>query len=215
MKLFRISTINMNSSVSTLTLLSAAMKMLTILHLFLSFSSASAMSMNNMLMAQTLESFLSSLVSFGSMSITQKDDILSMALQFHPDYNASIEDVRLPQHNVFSTEESKEALRSYLYMEIDSDFMEYETAETIASMLSLGALYPRESDISSIVESGITFLNGPAESSYTGEGNVVRLGRSNIFGDGSSSTGTFYNGIWGYAVGELLLRQLGCFGSFN
>jgi hypothetical protein len=181
--------------------------MLSFLLLFLSISSASAMSMNNMLMAQTLESFLSSLVSFGSMSITQKDDILSLALQFHPDLNSSVDDLRLPQQNVFSTDDSKEALRTYLYMEIDSDFMEYETAETIASMLSLGALYPRDSGISSIVDSGIASLNGPAESCYTGEGNVVRLGRSNMFGDGNSATGTLYNGIWGYAVGEILFSD--------
>lgn len=180
--------------------------MLATVHLFFAISFASAMIMDNMLMDQTLESFLASLVSSGSMSISQKDDILRMSEQFNPEYDAAVNDLRLPQQNVFSTDESKEALRSYLYAEIDSDYMEYETAETITSMLSLGRLYPREGDgISSVVESASFLLNGPADSSYSGEGNMVRLGRSNIFGYGTPGDGTIYNGIWGYAVGEFLL----------
>ena len=169
--------------------------------LVLAALTASTMCTGNMLMAQSLESFLSSLVKFGSMSVTQKDDILRISDQFHPGYNASTIDLRLPQQDIFPSDESKEALRTYLYKEIDTDYLEYETAEAIASMLSLGGLFPRDSIIAGIV--GSSLVNGPAESSYTGEGNIDRLGRSHIFGLGERSTG-LYNGIWGYAVGELI-----------
>lgn len=71
--------------------------------------------------------------------------------------------------------------------------MELETAEIISSTLSLGALYPDENS------EGLAFLQQPlAAASYSGEGNVIRVGRWN----GLVSTSTsFYNGIWGYAVG--------------
>jgi len=153
-----------------------------------------------MLMGQTLESFLSDLVSFGAMSITQQDDILRMATRFDPDYDPKMDELRDIDNDVFSSDESKQALRSYLYKEVDTDFMEYDTAEAIASMLSLGALYPRNAPPT---QTGIfienTLLDGPAGSSYTGNGNVVRLGRSNVFGVASDQE--IYNGIWGYAVG--------------
>jgi hypothetical protein len=178
--------------------------MVTFLPLFLSsIPVTSAMKMNNMLMGQTLESFLSDLVSFGAMSITQKDDILRMATWFDPDYDPKLDELRDIDNDVFSSDESKHALRSYLYKEVDTDFMEYDAAEAIASMLSLGALYPRDASPTqsdSFMENTLTTVfDGPAGSSYTGNGNVVRLGRSNIFGVASDQE--IYNGIWGYAVG--------------
>eukprot|EP00804_Cyclotella_cryptica_P015092 CCRYP_000666-RB/>CCRYP_000666-RB protein AED:0.22 eAED:0.22 QI:211/1/1/1/0.83/0.71/7/631/662 len=190
-------------SLRHLWLATVAMTMLTFLPAFLSFIPiASAMNMSNMLMGQTLESFLSDLVSFGAMSVTQKDDILRMSTQFDPQYNPNLEELREVQNDVFSSEESKQALRSYLYDEIDTDFMEYETAEAIASVLSLGALYPRDSFHSGIfIDSPLTAVSdGPAGSSYTGNGNVERLGRSNVFGVGTNKE--IYNGIWGYSVGS-------------
>ena len=171
-----------------------------ILSFIISIPLASAVSMSNMLMGQTLESFLATLVSFGSLSITQKDDILSLSTKFNPDYDPLDEEVALHNHNVFATDESKEALRSYLYMEIETDYMEYDTAETIASMLSLGAMWGASSGISSIVGDH-ALLGGPAGSSYSGDGNIVRLGRSNIFGDGDGDNQVYYNGIWGYNTG--------------
>ncbi|KAL7482509.1 hypothetical protein ACHAW6_008188 [Cyclotella cf. meneghiniana] len=168
-----------------------------------SIAVASAMKMNNMLMGQTLESFLSDLVSFGAMSITQKDDILHMATRFDPDYDPKLDVLRDLGNDVFSSDESKQALRSYLYKEVDTDFMEYDAAEAIASMLSLGALYPRNdfpTQTGVLIDNSLnTALDGPAGSSYTGNGNVVRLGRSNIFGIGSDQE--IYNGIWGYSIG--------------
>lgn len=177
----------------------ATVAMLTFLPAFMpSIPVASAMKTSNMLMGQTLESFLSDLVSFGAMSMIQKDDILGMAARFDPDYDPNLDELQDVRHNVFSSGESKQALRSYLYKEVDADFMEYETAEVIASMLSLGALYPRENG--SFVESNLlNTVSEPAGSSYTGNGNVVRLGRSNVFGIGSDKE--IYNGIWGYSVG--------------
>jgi hypothetical protein len=164
-----------------------------------SLSYAYATDMANMLMGQTLESFLSALVSFGSMNTLQKNDILLMSIKFNPDNDPSLEDIRLHEHDVFSTEESKQALRSYLYQEVDGDFMEYETAETIASMLSVGALYPMNgSGASSLI--GSLMFEGPVASSYAGDGNLIRLGRSDIFGNKNAESA--YNGIWGYSVGE-------------
>jgi hypothetical protein len=183
----------------------AVLLYVVILHLFVSIPLSSAMKMNNMLMAQTLEAFLSALVSFGSMSLTEKDDILLMSLQFNPDYDPSIDDVNVHQQNVFSTEESKQALRTYLYKEVDRDFMEYETAEVVASMLSLGTLYPRDAGIDNLVESNAASMlfGGPAGSSYSGEGNIVRLAKNSIFGIANATSGVIYNGIWGYAAGEI------------
>jgi len=182
--------------------LSTAIKACIILSLIiLSIPLASAMSMGNMLMGQTLESFLATMVSFGSLSITQKDDILSLSTKFNPDYNPLDEEVALHNHDVFATDESKEALRTYLYTEVETDYMEYDTAETIASMLSLGAMWGvSESGINSIVGDH-ALLGGPAGSSYSGDGNIVRLGRSNIFGDGDDDNRVYYNGIWGYSIG--------------
>ena len=169
-------------------------------------SFASMMSMNTMLMAQTLEEFLSTLVSFGSISVTQKDDIIRMSMTSDPDFDPSIDAVRLYDHDVFPTAESKQALRSYLYTEVDADFMEYESAETIASILCLGALYPRNSsDLSNFGGNtpSVSMLSGPVGMSYTNEGNIVRLGSSSMFGIADVNDKVIYNGIWGYAVGEL------------
>ena len=71
--------------------------------------------------------------------------------------------------------------------------MEEETAEVIASTLSLGGLYP------SAGFSNLLVVNGPVDAVYTGDGNVVRLGHSRLL---SSTDQSFYNGIWGYATGE-------------
>ncbi len=75
--------------------------------------------------------------------------------------------------------------------------MELEAAEIISSTLSLGPLYPDGNS------EGLALLQQPpAPASYSGEGNVVRVGRWN----GLVSTATsFYNGIWGYAVGQSIL----------
>lgn len=72
--------------------------------------------------------------------------------------------------------------------------MVFQAAEDISSMLSLGAMYP-----TAALEEALAMANGPAEAGYTGEGNMVRVGNSNLR---VSSSVSFYNGIWGYATGE-------------
>ena len=173
------------------------------MQLLILISFAMAMSMGNMLMAQSLERFLSSLVNFGSMNPRQKGDILRMSVKFNPEYDPS-DELSFHQHDVFATDESKDALLSYLYAEIEADSIEHETVEVIASMLSLGALYPTDAGGNSFTaeNSGLVF-DGPAESSYTGDGNIARLGRSEEFGLGSTNPYNIYNGIWGLAVGKL------------
>lgn len=50
-----------------------------------------------------------------------------------------------------------------MYNEVDIDFMEYENADVIASMNSLGAMYPRNQEgVNMFVESNHLLLSGPA-----------------------------------------------------
>jgi hypothetical protein len=165
---------------------------------------ASAMTMGNMLMGQTLEQFLSDLVSFRDISKRQKKDILNMSDRYNANYDP-VSDNLDHRDDVFSTEESKQALRNYIFGEINADKMDIEAGETIASMLSLGGLYPEEesANSASLVEGNL--VAGPVGSDYTGNGNVVRLGRSNTFTGSGAAFG--YSGIWGYAVGEFSLQM--------
>lgn len=160
-------------------------------------ASASAMKMNNMLMNQTLEDFLSQFVTFGDMTLKQKRAIVLMA---------DDPSERFDRNEVFATEESKQNLRDYLYSEVSSNKLEEEVAEQIASTLMLGEMYP-SSSTADLVES--LMLNGPAPAVYNtgGEGNMVRLGKYTGM-IGSTSSNYFHNGIWGYATGEFaILRQ--------
>jgi len=161
-------------------------------------TTVTAMKMPNMLMGNTLESFLSDLVSLGDITVEQKSSILTIS-----DFASSNSNVFSQADDsenegyrteAFASEPSKQELRAFLYTEVSAGVMELETAEIISSTLSLGALYPDENS------EGLAFLQQPpAVASYSGEGNVIRVGRWN----GLVSTSTsFYNGIWGYAVGD-------------
>jgi hypothetical protein len=148
------------------------------------------MRMSNMLMSQTLGDFLSEFVSLGDINQKQKRQILTMA----DDANQA------HREEVFATEESKAALREYLYAEVSAGYLESEIAEQIASVLSLGVLYPSESYAEMV---SAMMLNGPAQAVYnlSGQGNMVRLGKyTGLLGVTSSSV--IHNGIWGYATGE-------------
>ncbi len=139
--------------------------------------------MGNMLMGNSLGEYLSDLVSFDALTMTQMDYILSMA-----DNTTSLD-----RSDVFGTEESKEDLRSYLYAEVSANFLEEYTAEMIASMLSLGALYPTEQeDLEGFV--------GPASKNYLGNGNLVSLGR--IQTRETKMDSNTYVGIWGLTKGS-------------
>ena len=140
-----------------------------------------------MLMSQDLNSFLSELVTFGDLTAKQKMIMLNM-----------VDDKDGYRTDVFSTPESKDALRSYLMSEVSSGSMDMEAAEAIGSTLSLGALYP--STAAAVAAAAMT-TNGPVQAVYDAntQGNMVRLGNSNIF---RSSSQSGYNGIWGYATGK-------------
>jgi len=71
-----------------------------------------------------------------------------------------------------------------------------EAAEVIGSTLALGELYPSDT-----ADTAAMTTNGPVQAVYdlSGEGNMSRLGRSNIF---SSTSSSGYNGIWGYSAGD-------------
>ncbi|KAL7543319.1 hypothetical protein ACHAXR_012646 [Thalassiosira sp. AJA248-18] len=60
-------------------------------------------------------------------------------------------------------------------------------------MLDIGGLYITAKEAAA-AESQL--LDGPTQSVYSGEGNMVRLGRSKTFASG------IYNGIWGYATDD-------------
>lgn len=147
------------------------------------FSSATGVAKGNMLMGQTLGEYLSDLVSFDALSMTQMDYILSAA------DNTTLFD----RSSVFATDESKDGLRTYLYAEVSAALMEEETAERIASKLSLGALYPEET---------LTELEGfvgPVPKVYEGDGNLQRLG--SIKTRSTSINSNIFNGIWGLTKG--------------
>lgn len=175
----------MNLSIAPLLLQALAFKALLLSGCI---SSTSAMRMNNMLMSQDLNSFLSELVTFGDLTAKQKMIMLNM-----------VDDKDGYRTDVFSTPESKDALRSYLMSEVSSGSMDMEAAEAIGSTLSLGALYP--STAAAVATAAMT-TNGPVQAVYDAntQGNMVRLGNSNIFRSTSSQSG--YNGIWGYATGK-------------
>ena len=80
------------------------------------------MKMNNMLMSQTLTDFLSQFVTFGDMTLQQKQEILLLVDE--PD--------QFNRNDIFATEESKQELRDYLYYEVGSNQLEMEIAEQIA-----------------------------------------------------------------------------------
>eukprot|EP00579_Thalassiosira_antarctica_P033091 CAMPEP_0202000898 /NCGR_PEP_ID=MMETSP0905-20130828/7147_1 /ASSEMBLY_ACC=CAM_ASM_000554 /TAXON_ID=420261 /ORGANISM="Thalassiosira antarctica, Strain CCMP982" /LENGTH=787 /DNA_ID=CAMNT_0048557497 /DNA_START=44 /DNA_END=2407 /DNA_ORIENTATION=+ len=173
-----------------LSLSTCILKALAFEAVFLPSTIISAMKMNNMLMGQPLDSFLSDLVSFGDMAIKQKQSILKMADDEDGDRRT----------DVFATEDSREGLRSYLYAQVSAGDMEQETAEIIASTLSLGGLYPSSAAADA---ASALLLNGPVNAVYdiTGEGNMVRLGTSKtLVPDSTEQSG--HNGIWGYATGQ-------------
>ena len=87
-------------------------------------SSTSAMRMNNMLMSQDLNSFLSELVTFGDLTAKQKMIMLNM-----------VDDKDGYRTDVFSTPESKDALRSYLMSEVSSgSISELDCLEAVDSV---------------------------------------------------------------------------------
>ena len=136
-----------------------------------------------MLMGQTLGEYLSDLVSFDALSMTQMDYILSAA------DNTTLFD----RSSVFATDESKDGLRTYLYAEVSAALMEEETAERIASKLSLGALYPEET----LAE--LEGFVGPVPKVYEGDGNLQRLG--SLKTRSTSISSNIFNGIWGISKG--------------
>jgi len=132
----------------------------TIAATLLLFSASSGfVAMGNMLMGNSLGQYLSDLVSFDALTMTQMDYILSMV-----DNTTSLD-----RSAVFGTEESKDDLRSYLYAEVSADSLEEYTAEMIASALSLGALYPSEQE-------DLEGFEGPASKNYVGNGNLAQPG---------------------------------------
>ena len=91
-------------------------------------ASSGFVAMGNMLMGNSLGEYLSELVSFDSITMTQMDDILTIA-----DNTTSSN-----RFEMFETDESKDVLRTYLYAEVSASNMEEYTAEMIASIASLG-----------------------------------------------------------------------------
>ncbi len=137
----------------------------------------------NMLMGNSLGEYLSDLVSYDSLTMTQMDDILNIA------DNTTSSD----RFDMFETDESKDDLRTYLYAEVSASNMEEYTAEMIASITSLGALYPTE-------QQDLLGFAGPASKNYEGNGNLVSLGRMQPRATSMSSN--IYVGIWGLAKGS-------------
>jgi len=159
--------------------------------LFLFSASSGSVAMGNMLMGNSLGEYLSDLVSFDALTMTQMDYILSMA-----DDTASLD-----RSDVFGTEESMDDLRSYLYAEVSAGSLEEYTAEMIASALSLGALYPSASEQE--YSANLEGFQGPASKNYVGNGNLVNLAR--IQTRATSMTKAPFNiyvGIWGLTKGS-------------
>ncbi|KAL7454148.1 hypothetical protein ACHAWC_009915 [Mediolabrus comicus] len=158
------------------------------------FFATTAMKMDDMLMGQSLDSFLSGLVQHEQLSVEHKLQILSMSS--HDDFETS-DGGSFKAHyrdQGFATDAAKADLRDYLYAAVSEGSMEEETAERIASTLNLGGLlYTQDMEDSLAMIQG---LNGPAPANYVGEGNMQRLGRWN---DLPTEELWFYNGIWGYA----------------
>ena len=153
---------------------------------------ATAMQMDDMLMGQSLDSFLSGLVQHQQLSEEHKLEIVNMASEGDSDASSSKEHYR---DEGFTTAESKELLREYLYNTVKDGTMEEETAEEIASTLNLGGLFFTEEMVDSLAL--MQGLNGAAPADYQGEGNMHRLG--NIL-PVSVSDDSIVNGIWGYAT---------------
>ena len=153
-----------------------------------------AMKMDDMLMGQSLDSFLSGLVQHEQLSVEHKLQILSMSS--HDEFETS-DSGSFKAHyrdQGFATDAAKADLRDYLYAAVSEGTMEEETAERIASTLNLGGLlYTQDIEESLAMIQG---LNGPAPASYNGEGNMQRLGRWDNL---PTEEYWFYNGIWGYA----------------
>ncbi|KAL7433642.1 hypothetical protein ACHAXM_003663 [Skeletonema potamos] len=158
-----------------------------------------AMKMDNMLMGQTLDSFLSGLVQHGQLSVDHKEQILSMATHsshdIMSDSNIGGSGKDHYRDEGFTTAESKELLRDYLYNTVSEGNMEEETAEKIASTLNLGGLFFTQAMVDSLAL--IEGLNGAAPADYQGEGNMHRLGSILPV---SVSDSSFVNGIHGYAT---------------
>ena len=162
---------------------------------------AIAMEMEDMLMGQTLDSFLSGLVLHEQLSEEHKLEIVNMASP--PTDATSDGDIDGDSSNAkehyrdqgFTTAESKELLRDYLYNTVNDGSMEEETAEAIASTLNLGGLYFTEEMVESLAL--MQGLNGAASADYQGEGNMHRLGRISPV---PLSQWSITNGIWGYAT---------------
>ena len=153
---------------------------------------ATAMQMDDMLMGQSLDSFLSGLVQHQQLSEEHKLEIVNMASEGDSDASSSKEHYR---DKGFTTAESKDLLRDYLYNTVYDGTMEEETAEEIASTLNLGGLFFTEEMVDSLAL--MQGLNGAAPADYQGEGNMHRLG--NIL-PVSVSGNSFVNGIWGHAT---------------
>ena len=158
------------------------------------FFSTTAMKMDDMLMGQSLDSFLSGLVQHEQLSVEHKLQILSMSS--HDDFETS-DGGSFKTHyrdQGFATDAAKADLRDYLYAAVSEGSMEEETAERIASTLNLGGLlYTQDIEDSLAMIQG---LNGPAPATYDGEGNMQRVGRWDKL---PTEELWFYNGIWGYA----------------
>jgi choice-of-anchor B domain-containing protein len=161
-----------------------------------------AMKMDNMLMGQTIDSFLSGLVQHGQLSEEHKQEILSMATHTSDDVSDSDSSSggggggkEHYRDEGFTTAESKELLRDYLYNTVSGGTMEEETAEQIASTLNLGGLFFTQGMVDSLAF--MQGLNGAAPADYQGEGNMHRLG--NILPVPVSEK-SFVNGIWGYVT---------------
>lgn len=160
-------------------------------------TTTAAMKMDNMLMDQSLESFLSGLVQYKQLSKEHKRQILSMATPAEQDDTSLGSYAEHYRDEGFTTTAAKEHLRDYLYGAVSEGSMEEETAERIASTLALGGLFYTSEQQE--MEDSLAFmqaLNGPAPASYTGEGNLQRLGRILPVPVASNY---FVNGIWGYA----------------
>ena len=159
------------------------------------------MEMEDMLMGQSLDSFLSGLVLHEQLSEEHKLEIVNMASP--PTDATSDGDIDGDSSNAkehyrdqgFTTAESKELLRDYLYNTVNDGSMEEETAEAIASTLNLGGLYFTEEMVESLAL--MQGLNGAASADYQGEGNMHRLGRISPV---PLSQWSITNGIWGYAT---------------
>lgn len=104
----------------------------------------------------------------------------------------------------FSTSQSKQALRGYLYSQVGAGSMTEDAAESIASLLDVGGLYAGEEQADSLAES--SQIGAAPTNGYIGEGNMVRLGRSKTFDvvspDNTGPSRSAYNGIWGYSTGN-------------